>query len=83
MLRLIFKQLWFAFIPLVAYLIWVNLGENKEHPHRQKVKRYSIGACFIIAIVTLLILGIASKPLDGEYKPARYENGVLIDGEIK
>jgi len=83
MFKFLFSKLWFSFIPLVVYLIWVNIGEDKEHATKQKAKKLAIGLALGIVICATIYIGITTEENDGVYTPAKFENGVLIDGKIE
>lgn len=83
MIRFLFSRFWFALIPIFVYLVWANIGQDKEHKTKQKAKRWTIAVALIIILCSALYMGITAEENDGTYIPAKFEDGVLKDGEIK
>lgn len=83
MIRLLFSKFWFALIPIFIYLIWANVGKTKELKTKQKAKLWAIVITFVFFICSALYMGITIEKNDGEYIPAKFEDGILKDGKIK
>ncbi len=91
-MRFIF-YLWPALIPIILYIGWLIIVRQKikkraiESEVLPGLKDgpwvWTLLASVAIAIFCFLFLGLASDRMEGQYQPAQYIDGKLIDGKSK
>lgn len=89
MLRFLF-EIRFALIPIIILLLWHGVKLWRAHKHGQDkplLKDAPWMAAFVsgvaIAVLSLFYLAISQPKTQGDYTPARLDNGTLINGNIQ
>ena len=90
-MRFLLLKIWPALIPIALYLLWLTLRRRKAKRAEEPLPTVlsgpwlqTLGAALALAAISLFYLGLSAQNNAGvSYTPKKFENGQLIDGELK
>ncbi len=91
MVRLIFKYLYPALIPLFIYCLWLLYARSKARKNNlESIPKFGDGPFFLMLMATLmmgigafLLLALNQEKADGLYIPPHVENGLVVPGKLE
>lgn len=87
---LFFFRFWPAFIPLLAYWLWLSMVGRKATIEGRPVLRFRDGpwywavlASLLAALACFAYLGLSLPGSKGTYTPPHSENGSIVPGHVQ
>jgi hypothetical protein len=90
-MRFLLLKIWPALLPVALYVLWLLLRRRKAKRAGEDLPTLlsgpwlqTLGVALLLATISLFYLGLsAEKNAGAAYTPKKFENGKLIDGELK
>ncbi len=90
-MRYLLLKIWPALIPLALYMLWLMSQRRKAKKAGEALPTLlsgpwlpTLGVALLLATISLFYVGLsAEKNAGASYTPKKFENGKLIDGELK
>lgn len=90
MVKLLITRFWIALIPILLYFAWLAYARRKARKNGDVLPGIGDGPWVTTVMISLglvmvsfVILGLSSDPIEGEYIPTHLENGEVVPAEVK
>lgn len=89
MLKILITRFWPVLLPLVLYLAWLAFARRKAGKEGTEKPGFFDGpwlwptvATMVLAIASMLYLGLSMEAVDGTYIPAHQVDGKVVPGRF-